>query len=187
MDDRLAKLLLENNLMQRQQSDERRLSLLEKLAIDGLSFEPPPTPGVVPTPPLGYTIKFEGIFTGFDPSSSYWLGPFLSVQGDTLYNHYVYPPKRGYIKYFEFYASTGGFSSGEIAFINVYKNGSIILTNVSTFDLSFQHGNSSNPLDSIKQYYVTESDELITEIATPAWTIEPITIRFAASLYINNE
>jgi hypothetical protein len=48
MDDRLAKLLLENNLLQRQQSDERRLSLLEKLATDGLSFGATPIPGILP-------------------------------------------------------------------------------------------------------------------------------------------
>jgi hypothetical protein len=130
---------------------------------------------------LGYTIKFEGILGGpMSASASYWVGCFLTIGAGSSSDFYVYPPKAGTIKYFETYVSTSsGYSSGEAADINVYKNGTIILSNVATMDVAFAHGSSG-----VSNISIIESDELIVEVATPAWSVNPNMVLLTVVLYI---
>lgn len=79
MDDRLAKALYENNILARQQSDERRLALLEKLSTTGLTFEPLPIPGETPNPTIDNTAKLNNVFlsdefTGMASQASWFWG-----------------------------------------------------------------------------------------------------------------
>jgi hypothetical protein len=128
---------------------------------------------------LGYTIKFELVTIGdITASSSFWIGPFISL-GITPSNHYVYPPKAGTIKRMETYVSVSTFSSGEFASINLYLNGDNELTIAATMDLYFAHGTSP-----ILNLPIVETDTLIVEIATPAWSVDPTGVQVAVVLYI---
>lgn len=73
MDDRLAKAIYENNILERQQSDERRLALLEKLATTAFQFQPPPIPGATPDNPS------EKIFLEDDFLSAVGLTGFITA------------------------------------------------------------------------------------------------------------
>lgn len=71
MDDRIAKALLENNILVRQKVDEGRIALLEKLStVKSVDLQTLPIPGVV-QPPIANSLNWKNIFVKDDFVSAY--------------------------------------------------------------------------------------------------------------------
>lgn len=85
IDDRVARALLENNIMVRLSNDEGRISLLEKLAaIKSVDLQTLPVPGVTPVSPFKKIfmeddfLSTSGIIGFIEPGSLSWI-PFNIV------------------------------------------------------------------------------------------------------------